>query len=565
MEDLRLRSEPGLSGTPIAAFHADDVVQIMSEPVEADGDEWYNVLGRDNVVGWVSAGPPSDPYLDLRSRLPTNTPGYLWDVAAGPNGFLAWGSEPRRSDEPERPVLLASSDGGVWQRTSLPTAAAANIRGAAWGPSGWIIATRSPTGTEAGALWRSEDGTSWTPLPAFDRPGIAPGGVVASTTGYLMTAVDGPGGWYDSYFSVDGQAWQRVGFPEIRPEISPEHVTGWGVVPVPQGFLSWVTAPDITRLFFARDGQGWGTTGGSLPGSANSSPLFAILGNRIIAVVTDHATGAQSIWRATLPEPTLTWTRQTAAESIMADTTLTALVSNGSTLLLSGYDRSGAPARLWRSTDGATWSEVSGDTRFGGVMPWAIAGGDAGFAGIGRVLTPAGANPVLWHSTDGLAWRGETDPVLGVVATSVIGSCPELPATQIDWMAIPGSVAAECFGDTPITFTGWLTASDGCGGYSPGTWEPAWLVSIGATYEIMLTPFEAPYAGCGSAARHPTLLSLPDQQQWVTLTGHYDDPAARTCHWSPDLLYPGAYSDPAALVVRCQGQFVATRLVPVAP
>ncbi len=562
VDDLRVRSEPGLSGTPIAAFHADYVIQIMSAGVEADGDEWYKVLGRDNVVGWVSAGPPSDPYLDLRSRLPTNTPGYLWDVAAGPNGFLAWGSEPRRSDEPERPVLLASSDGRVWQRTSLPAEAAANIRGAAWGSSGWILVTATWSETEAGTLsdagtfWQSADGLSWTQLPPFDHPGVVPSGLEASTTGYLMTVVDSrSGGWYDTYFSVDGQAWRPSGFPVSA---SSEHVSGWGVNAVPSGFVLWVTDATATRMFATSDGRGWLSTGASLPGSANDAPHVAVVGDRVVAVLTDYATGAQSLWRATLPGPTLSWTRQTLAEATLASTALTALVSNGSTLLLSGYDRSGVPARLWRSTDGATWSEVGGDARFGGVMPWAIAGGDAGFAGIGRVVTPAGANPVLWHSTDGLTWSGETNPVLGVVETSVIGSCPGLPATQVDWMAIPGSVAAECFGDTPITFTGWLTASDGCGGYSPGTWEPAWLVSIGATYEIMLTPFEAPYAGCGSAARHPSLLSLPDQQQWVRLTGHYDDPAAGTCHWSPDPLYPGAYNDPAALVVRCQGQFVGT-------
>ena len=562
VEDLRVRSEPGLSGTPIAAFHADDVVQIMSAPIEADGDQWFNVLGRDDLVGWVSAGPPSDPYLDLRSSLPTNTPGYIRDVAAGPNGFLAWGSEARRSDEPERAVLLASSDGDGWQRTSLPAEAAANIHGAAWGSSGWIIVTGTWGGTAAGTLWRSEDGISWTPLPAFDHPGIAPGGVVASATGYLMTAVDTrPGGWYGSYFSVDGQAWRPAGFPAS----SSEQVSGWGVVPVAQGFLLWVTDPETTRLFFAREGQGWATMSGSLPGSANTSPLFAILGDRIIAVVTDYATGAQSVWRATLPGPTLNWIRQTAAEATMADTTLAGLTTIGSAVLLSGYDRTDVTPRLWRSTDGATWNEVRGNGLFGGVMPAAIAGSEAGFVGIGRLMTAAGPNPVLWYSADGRDWTSEANPVLGLVQSSLVGSCPALPRTLIDWRAIPGPVAVECFGDTPITFTGWLAASDGCGGYSPGTLEPAWLISIGATFEIMLTPFEAEYSGCGTAARHPTLSSLPVKQQWVTLTGHYDDPAASTCRWSPDPLYPGAYTDPGALVVGCQDQFVATQLVPVAP
>lgn len=561
VDDLRIRSEPGLSAAPIDAFQTDDVVQILAAPVEANGEQWFNVQGRGNLVGWVSAGPPANPYLDLRSSVPSNIPGAIWRVAAGANGFLAWGWEPRRSDEPERTVLLASSAGGTaWRRTSLPSEAAANIGAAAWGSSGWIMVTGNLSGTDAGTFWRSDNGISWIALPAFDEPGIAPGGVVASTAGYMMTVIDTrPGGWYDAYFSVDGQAWRESGFPVS----SSENVTGWGVVAVPQGFLLWVTDVPGTRLFFTTDGGDWVATGPSLPGTANTPPLFAVAGDRIFAVLTDYATGAQSIWRASLPGPTLNWTRQSATEAALAETALTALVSDGSTFLLSGYDRSNVTPRLWRSTDGSSWKQIPGEALFGGVMPAAMAGSDAGFVGIGRVMTAAGPSPVMWHSPDGLGWSSEADPVLGLVQSSVIGSCPALPATQIDWLAIPGPVAAECFGDTPITFTGWLSASEGCGGYAPGTLEPAWLISIGATYEIMITPFEAEYSGCGSAARHPTLSSLPEKQQWVTLTGHYDDPAASTCRWSPDPLYPSAYDDPAALVQRCRGQFVATHLVPL--
>lgn len=561
VDSLRVRSEPGASGTVIGAFQVDDVVQISEGPVEVDGDRWFRVEGQANLYGWVSAGPSTDPYLDLRSRVPSNNPGTIWRVAAGANGFLAWGWEPRRSDEPEHAVLLASSASGAWRRTSLPSEAVANVGAAAWGSSGWIMVTGNRSGTDAGTFWRSDDGMSWTTLPPFDEPGIVPGGVVASTAGYMMTVVDTrPGGWYDSYFSVDGQAWRESGFPVS----SSENVTGLGVVAVPQGFLLWVTDVPATRSFFTTDGRDWVRTGPSLPGSANTPPLFAVAGNRILAVVTDYATGAQSIWHASLPGPALSWTRETATEATMANTAIAALISDGSTFLLSGYDRSDAAPRLWRSTDGDSWALLPGEALFGGAMPSAVAASAAGFVGIGRIMTSAGSNSVMWDSANGLDWSGEADPVLGLIQGAVVGTCPALPETQLEWLAIPAPVAAECFGDKPITFSGWLTQGGGCGGWTPGTLEPEWLASMYATYAVLVTPFEAEYGGCGSAARHPSLLSIPDRQQWVTVTGHYDDPAASTCHWLPDPTYVNAVlNDQAWHVQRCRWVFVATAVVPL--
>ena len=561
VDSLRVRSEPGASGTVIGAFQTDDVVQILDGPAEVDGDQWYSVEGRANLHGWVSAGP-DDSYLYMQAMLSTNVPATIRGVAAGTSGFLAWGTEARRSDEPERLVLLASSGGGApWQRASLPAGDAANIVGVARGSSGWILVTADSNWTAAGRFWQSDEGVSWTLLPAFDEPGIVPGSIVVSTTGYLMTVVDSrPGGWYGSYFSADGQAWQESAFPVS----SSENVTGWGVVAVPQGFLLWVTDVPATRVFFTTDGRDWVATGPSLPGSANTPPLFAVAGNRILAVVTDYATGKQSIWRASLPGPTLSWTRETATEATMANTAIATLVSDGSTLLLSGYDQSDATPRFWRTTDGNSWNQMPGEALFGGVMPAAMAGSTAGFVGIGRVVTPAGLNSVMWHSANGLDWSGEVDPVLGLIRSAVVGTCPALPETQLEWLAIPAPVAAECFGDTPITFSGWLTEGGGCGGFTPGTFEPEWLASMFATYPVLVTPFEAEYGGCGSAARHPSLVSIPDKQQWVTVTGHYDDPAASTCHWLPDPMYVNAVLiDQAWQVQRCRWVFVATAVVPL--
>jgi hypothetical protein len=214
----------------------------------------------------------------------------------------------------------------------------------------------------------------------------------------------------------------------------------------------------------------------------------------------------------------------------------------------------------WMTSDGATWVPVQTDGLNARIGP--IAAGPSGVVTTTAELSAAGWNPRLVRSADGRTWEAEPDGAQAIPRTdsAVVGACPEPPTTMVDWLAVPGAVGAECFGDAPITFVGWSTVAGGCGGFAPGIFEPDWLASMFATGPLILTPFEAEYGGCGSAAAHPTLGELPEPQQWVEVTGHWADPESASCRHRPDPQYPGAAGG-GSLEFECRSRFVATQVI----
>jgi len=149
---------------------------------------------------------------------------------------------------------------------------------------------------------------------------------------------------------------------------------------------------------------------------------------------------------------------------------------------------------------------------------------------------------------------------LPIVDSPVVGSCPGAPQTMLQWMATPGLVGAECFGSSAVTFAAWNTEGGGCGGFAPGRFEPQWLASPFATFALIIAPMETPAYSCGSAVVTPGT-DVPAVQQWVAVTGHWDDPAAADCRSipQPDYRWGDTGSD---LVPTCQARFAATSVTP---
>jgi hypothetical protein len=566
VNDLRVRSDAGLSGAPVAVLQAGEVVSITDEPVQADGSDWYGIQHGSpdpaSSFGWVSAGPPDQPYLDLRTAVPVNVPAAVNGLSGGPPGYVAWGLDANRSDEPESRFMVFSADGASWQRAPLPSAMTDWIAAVAWGPSGWIAVTDANAAEAApGTFWLSTNGLCWRPLPLLDIPGIIPTSVAGSTAGYVLTVGDGRSGngTQTLFFSSDGLDWEEIGPPLPQP-------TNSGVMTLEPGFMQWAASQEATAIRLSTDGRVWRDAGGtSLPPSVNKPPLFASADGWLVAVTTDLQTGVHAIWRAPLGGSDLVWERQTEAEAIVADNTIMSLASDGSTVLAVGYEPTRGELRMWGTSDGAAWSAAPTDDLFGGLVPPFAVGAQGGFVAVGQSLTEAGSNPVMWHGDGPLAWTPEADPVLGTIETPVVGSCPDLPNAMVDWLAVPFPVAAACFGEAPITFRGWLTAAGGCGGLRPGTYEPAWLAGNFSRIAIVLAPYETPYYDCGSAAQPPTLTQLPAKQRWVVITGHYNDPASESCRFTPTPTYKGAGPGQASLDLYCRQVFVATSVVPEGP
>jgi hypothetical protein len=371
---------------------------------------------------------------------------------------------------------------------------------------------------------------------------------------------------FAAFASRDGGTWREV---DIQPEVH----TG-GAAEAGDGFLIWAEqpgAPDFTR-YSPDGGETWldPTKGGAYPAPIHIAAI-AVTDRRFVALTIDSSTegGAVDMWTATLPLrsdakwPALEWERQPSAEALLAAAAIGRLVAlDGRVIAFGNTYETGEPV-AWSTTDGSSWEQVArGELGLTAALGTSAVGA-AGLVGMASDLAAAGENPRFWRSADGATWQGEASPVIAPVEHAVIGACPERPSTMLDFMAMPGAVAAECFGDAPITFRAWHTVGGGCGGYAPGIFEPGWLASPFAMLLLNVTPDEEEYNvwGCGWGTVHPDLAALPPEQQWVQVTGHWADRASATCRVRPDPAYPGAFAA-GSLVFRCSSMFVATALVP---
>jgi hypothetical protein len=103
-----------------------------------------------------------------------------------------------------------------------------------------------------------------------------------------------------------------------------------------------------------------------------------------------------------------------------------------------------------------------------------------------------------------------------------------------------------------------------------GTYTEEWLSQ--PTDNLL---FLSPVAGDGpfwhEAVIHPDLSFAIDlTNQWLRITGHYDDPAAERCGFTPDPIelgywfgYPRGYGELPSVEVQCRLRFVVTAVEPL--
>ncbi len=570
VDNLRVREDP-VSGAVRATLQAGDIVQMQGEPQTLDGSDWYQILSGTETYGWVSAGPEGQ-YLELHRYVAQQVPAKVEGVAGGPTGYLAWGISAGRDVEHRDRFVAVSADGAAWQLGPVPdVVSAAAFVAADYGPAGWLLAASNADNTATAGFWHSADGLNWEAIDANIGPNLGIQSIIGSTSGYLVAMWDyrNPDWRFAAFVSRDGGTWRQV---DIQPEVHTGGVTDTG-----DGFVIWAEQPEQPEASdFIRYSPDGGATwldpsmGGTYPAPTDLAAI-AVMDRRFVALTIDSNTehGPVNVWTATLPPradpnwPALAWARQPSAEAFLSAAAVGRLVAvDGHVLAFGSMYDTGEPV-VWSTSDGTSWEQVAG----GGPGPAAALGpsavGASGLVGVADDLTAAGGNPRFWQSTDGATWQGETSPVIGPVDHSVIGACPERPSTMLDFIAMPGAVAAECFGDASITFRAWYTVGGGCGGYAPGIFEPGWLASPFAGLALNLTPDEVEYNawGCGWGTVHPLDLTALSPQQWVQVTGHWADLASATCRVRPDPAYPGAYAA-GSLAFRCRTMFVATAVVP---
>jgi hypothetical protein len=554
VNNLRVREQPG-DGAPIGSLGAGEIVLLYGDHDEIDGIDWYGMTasgGDQALFGWASAGPDGDPYLELHYRLAHMRPATIEGLAGGDAGYLAWGHDPSESTEQPARFVAVSADGARWQSTEAPGAVRTSLTVlAAHGPAGWLLVTANDQGNGPGELWRSADGLAWQENPLRLPDNVVPNALAGNADGYALAAVD-----YRSepsqaalFVSDDGARWTELtGDP--FPYAFDLHARD-------DGFVLW--GETANERFVVRTANAGDWTSGEDRGLPGIAPRVASVGDSIVAVATAPGFGPTHAWRSSLPLGT--WERQPQLEAILADINVGHLVATDDWMLLAGREYRNGAEQWWRSSNGRAWEQVSPSGLGLNDVLGPMAAGAGGLAAVAVERTDAGSNPTVVRSADGLNWTAATEPAAPVIASAVIGACPAAPETMLEWMAIPGSVGAECFGSSPITVTAWSTRGGGCGGLVFGRFEPSWLAHPFAQFALVLTPMEISAGSCGEAAVAPGT-EVPEPMRWVSVTGHWDDPAAANCRFIPQRDFPWARTAGVDLLTECRSKFVATSVTP---
>ena len=213
----------------------------------------------------------------------------------------------------------------------------------------------------------------------------------------------------------------------------------------------------------------------------------------------------------------------------------------------------------------------------GSAPPASIAAGSHSASGT-PTLTPlvppsaaATLIPIAASSPRETAAAPSPQPTIGTARCGFPTTVLVLTGRDPAWPETSTSIL-DCLGRSEIGVTGWLADPWGIGWGSPRV-EPAWLGDMLAIWRVLwLKPMPTDPTGSPLGCvedtdclwlhlTSPNASALPlSPDRWVTITGHFDDPAAATCHWiGPEQ----GYSTPltkAEAVALCRSHFVVTAI-----
>ncbi len=130
-------------------------------------------------------------------------------------------------------------------------------------------------------------------------------------------------------------------------------------------------------------------------------------------------------------------------------------------------------------------------------------------------------------------------------------ACPPLPldpstgalSASVELLAGLGVDAAPCFGTAKLQVTGYVPEPWGLGGTTAYTYSPTWLYGMFAGASLTagrgqdaasIEVYAPPSLGsCDGTQLADACVLHPYMKRWVTVVGHYNDPAASTCMATP--------------------------------
>jgi hypothetical protein len=573
--DVRVPSGYGQEGGFSGWIRANADIVIRASPLPdateigilRQGEAAYaNEQGDAAGTGWLALDPPApqgwvlsvDGEIELVRRYEQPvypTSGYIGALVAGSDGFVAIGSPPRDDTNNYQPSYpMVSIDGAEWRAASPGTFDGQEVHAIAWGPAGWLAAGQfyGPSGTEVW-IWRSAgNGLGWSPLGRMPR-GLAEyaSQLMASDAGYLLESWEPNRGDSTLWSSTNGLTWNEATDPAIVRSPDSNRMT----VAVPAGFYSWEvgsTAVPISGAF-SPDGQRWAAVEG---GPLGLNPRLSGIGNRILGIDADPKTMATRVWVTSVLDNRLEWSRVPEADEAFRGGGVSQLVTDGERYFAFGWDRATDAPLVWTG-DGLQWQRAELPAAFIGI-PQPAAAGPGRVVVVGHRPTLRGDNPIFWHRTSGGRWIPEPEPAFDVVPDPPADACPPLPSDFLDFTVLDRAAATVCYPEVPITFRAWSVPCQGCYDPNPGVAEPAWLASPTAN-QLFLSPIESDAGWSMSVVLGPSLqLDRAWSRAWLELTGHFDDPAAASCHSEPtrdDLAY---WSGQGWIVDQCRQTFVVT-------
>jgi hypothetical protein len=554
--DLAIRTDPQLEATQIGVLKADEVAYASQQDQPADEPGW---LFLQDQVGWVATIAGGEP-LAYRYQYPQfRGSGWIQSVSAGPKGFVAMVAPPSNPYVYAYPRPAISTDGVSWRSSDSSPFGQWYPPPPAWGPAGWLVAARASDANQSQVriwIWSSPDGLRWTRLGMM-------GGVnseyavqlIGSDHGYLMETQADRGSYSNGstfWSSIDGQTWRESIDPIITgPTFGQRQIWaaagGFYLSDSPSG-----QATALSLAAFSGDGLTWSKVAG--PNGVNLR--LTDFQGQIVAFDIDRTTMATRAWSAAIANGLPLWQRHAEFDQAFANAVVTQVVSDGKRAFAFGWDRSTGDALVWTGT-GTQWLRSPLPASFGGV-PIVAAAGSGRVVVIGHRQNLRGENPIVWHRTAGGGWLPEPDPMLDLVPDPSTDDCPALPTTYLDFMVSDSSALITCYGPAPITFQAYSVPCFQCGGAQEGNPEPAWLInsSLNALY---LAPDASNSGWSNTAVLAPDLTLDPAwNDAWIEVTGHFDDPAAPTCHIEPTIDMLPYWSGQESVIDQCRQTFVVT-------
>jgi hypothetical protein len=177
-----------------------------------------------------------------------------------------------------------------------------------------------------------------------------------------------------------------------------------------------------------------------------------------------------------------------------------------------------------------------------------------------NALGPVTANGNDWYY---ILYRAENNPSTEVLGWAAVGSteAPYLATLkprceQAAQVTLTAYEQLACYGNGAQTLEG-TYGCGGCGGFAPGSFDPAWLADpMAGSFQILTVK---PGEGLGRLDIHfppDKGLGDPVEGSILRVVGHYDDSAASTCRIAPGPDGAQVAADQRAALLFCRERFV---------